>query len=157
MNEIEMLHPDNDKAMALVLSKIGFDVEYPIQYLPSKHRDMNNKVAVGFMACGDISINRAFVNSYLCSTVERMIAASYVDPSLTRELGALMGHHVNYRSLLDDDTEWAGDEMPEDMLEPDFEEVGRQIATLAEIRDSLRGSQYNESGDLKTYAEYQSH
>jgi hypothetical protein len=154
MNEIAMLRIENDAAMAEVLSQIGFDVEYPITYVPSKHRDMQNKVGVGYMCVGDISINRKFVNSYLCSTVERMIAASYSDPSLTRELGALMGHHVNYRSLLEDDAEWGGEELPEDMLEPDRREVAALIQSLAELRDSIRGSQYNESGDLKCYEEY---
>lgn len=154
-NEIELLSIENDAVMASILGQVGFDIEYPITYVPVKHRDMQNKVAVGFMAVGDISINRSFVNSYLCSTVERMIAASYSDPSLTRELGALMGHHVNYRSLLEDDAEWSGEELPDEMLEPDRHEVARQIASLIEIRDTIRGSQYNESGDLKTYEEYQ--
>ena len=155
MNEIMMLDPSNDAAMASVLSKVGFDIDYPITYAPSKHRCMGNKVAVGYMAVGDISINRAFVNSYMCSTVERMIAASYSDPSLTRELGTLMGHHVNYRSLLNDEAEWDGEELPENMLESDRHEVAMQIKQLEELRDSIRGSQYNDAGDLKCFSEYQ--
>jgi hypothetical protein len=153
-NEIELLDIKNDGIMSDILSKIGFDVEYPIQYVPVKHRDMQNNVAVGFMAIGDISINRAFINSFMCSTIERMIAASYRDPSLTRELGSLMGHHVNYRSLLDDDADFDGEELPDDMLEPDRHEVAAQIKMLSELRDSIRGSQYNEAGDLKCYGEY---
>jgi hypothetical protein len=153
-NEIELLSTENDAVMADILGQVGFDTEYPITYVPVKHRDMQNKVAVGFMAVGDISINRSFINSYLCSTVERMIAASYVDPSLTRELGSLMGHHVNYRSLLDDDAEWSGEELPDEMLEPDRREVAALIKSLAELRDTIRGSMYNESGDLKTFEEY---
>lgn len=153
-NEIELLDVKNDDIMAEILAQIGFDVDYPISYIPTKHRDMQNQVAVGFMAVGDISINRKFINSYLCSTTERMVAASYSDPSLTRELGTLMGNHVNYRSLLDDDCDYELEELPEDMLEPDRFIVAGQLKMLAEIRDTIRGSQYNEAGDLKTYQEY---
>lgn len=153
-NEIELLDTKYDAAVAEILNAIGIDVEYPVTYIPSKHRDMQGKIAVGFMAVGDISLNRAFINSYLCNTTERMIAASYSDPSLTRELGTLMGHQVNFRSLLEDETEFDGDELPEDQLEPDRYEVAAQIKALAEIRDQIRGSMYNEAGDLKTFAEY---
>lgn len=154
-NEIELLDIKNDAIMSDILSEIGIDIEYPVTYVPSKHRDLQNKVGVGFMAVGDISLNRSFINSSLCSVTERMIAASYSDPSLTRELGTLLGHQVNFRSLLEDETEFDGDELPEDQLEPDRHEVAAQIKYLAELRDSIRGSMYNEAGDLKTFQEYQ--
>ena len=154
MNEISMLHPDNDAKMEKVLAACGLDVEYPVLYIPTKHRCMGNKVAVGFQCVGEISINRAYLKSAMCSTTERMVAASYTDPSLTRELANLMGGTVNYRSLQDESIEFEGDELPEDMLEPDRVEVAKQIKQLTEIRDVLRGSPYNEAGDLKTFAEY---
>jgi hypothetical protein len=154
-NEIELLDVKYDYEVSKILDAIGIDTEYPVSYLPSKHRDMQGKIAVGFMAVGDISLNRSFINSYLCNTTERMIAASYSDPSLTRELGALMGHQVNFRSLLDDEAEFDGEELPEDQLEPDRREVAAQIKALAEIRDQIRGSMYNDAGDLKTFMEYQ--
>jgi hypothetical protein len=153
-NEIELLDIKNDDIMSDILSQIGFDVEYPITYVPVKHRDMRNNVAVGFMAVGDISLNRSFINSFMCSATERMIAACYSDPSLTRELGTLMGTHVNYRSLLEDESEYDGEELPDEMLEPDRHAVTAQIKQLAELRDAIRGSMYNEAGDLKTFQEY---
>jgi nicotinamide mononucleotide adenylyltransferase len=115
---------------------------------------MRNNVAVGFMAVGDISLNRSFVNSYMCSATERMIAACYSDLSLMRELGTLMGTHVNYRSLLEDESEYDGEDLPEDMLEPDRHAVAAQIKQLAELRDSIRGPMYNEAGDIRTFNEY---
>jgi len=153
-NEVEMLKVENDDAVAEVLSKIGFDCDYPVTYIPSKHRCMRNKVAVGFMAVGEISLNRSFINSGMCSTTERLIASSYTDPSLTRELGRLTGNYVNYKSLLEDDAVDSGDDLPEDMLEPDRHSVAAEIRLLADLRDTIRGSMYNDSGDLKTYEEY---
>lgn len=153
-NEIELLSIQNDALVSNILSKIGFDIDYPVLYVPCKHRDMQNKVAIGFMAVGEISLNRAFINSPMCSITERMVAASYTDPSMTRELGALMGNTVNYRRLLSEDIESEGDELPDDMLEADRHEVASQIKVLCEIRDAIRGDMYNEAGDLKTYEEY---
>lgn len=153
-NEIELLNIENDDVVASILAQVGFDVDYPVLYVPSKHRDMQNKVSVGFMAVGDISLNRSFVNSYLCSTTERMIAACYTDPSLMRELNRLTGNRVNYKALLADEGEGDLEELPEDMLEPDRDIISAQIKQLTELRDSIRGGIYNEAGDLKTFAEY---
>lgn len=157
LSEVEMIHPSFDPVMSDILGKIGFDIDYPVVYVPSKHRDMQNKVAVGFMAVGEISLNRNFINSPLCSVTERMIAASYTDPSMTRELATLMGNRVNLKQLMDEDGEYDGEELGEEYLEPDREFVAQQIQQLADIRDALRGSMYNEAGDLRTYAEYASH
>lgn len=153
-NEVELLSIANDDLVSSILDKIGFDVDYPILYVPSKHRDMQNKVAVGFMVVGEISLNRSFVNSFLCSATERMIAACYTDPTLTKELSRLSGNRVNYQAMLQDGVEGEGDELPEDMLEPDRHVVAAQIAQLIEIRDAIRGNYYNEAGDIKTFAEY---
>jgi len=153
-NEVELLHTSNDDLMRSLLSKIGFDVDYPVAYIPSKHRDMQNKIAVGFMAVGDISLNREFINSPMCSVTERMVAASYTDPSLTRELSNLMGNQVNLKTLMSDESEYDGEELADDMLEPDREFVSAQIKVLESIRDDIRGSMYNDAGDLKTYDEY---
>lgn len=156
-NEVELLEIKNDDTVSWVLAQIGFDIEYPVTYIPSKHRDMQNKIAVGFMAVGEISLNRAFISSSLCTPTERMIASSYSDPSLTRELARLAGNYVNYKSLLEDEAEFDGIELSEDLLEPDRDIVAAQIKTLADLRDLIRGNMYNDAGDLKTYEEYKSH
>jgi hypothetical protein len=153
-NEVSLLHPSNDKLVSSILDKIGFDTEYPVTYVPSKHRCMQNKVAVGYMVVGEISINRKFINSGMCSLTERMVAASYTDRSLAQELGTLTGNYIDYRTIMNDDAEEGPDELPDDMLEPDRVEVGQQIKMLVELRDAIRGSIYNEAGDLKTFEEY---
>lgn len=153
-NEVELLEIKNDDLVASILAQVGFDIDYPVAYVPSKHRDMQNRVAVGFMAVGEISLNRAFVSSSICTPTERMIASSYTDPSLTYELAKLAGNHVNYKSLLEDEAEDTGDELPEDMLEQDRDIVAAQIKVLTDLRDLIRGNMYNDAGDLKTYDEY---
>lgn len=139
LNEIEMLSPENDELMKSVLVQCGMDVDYDIQYIPTKHRDMQGKVAVGFQAVGDININRNVLNSCVSDVTDRMVAASYQDPSLTRELAGMMGNTINYKSLLEaedafDETEYV------EPLEEDYEWVTKQIKQLQDIHDVIRGS-----------------
>ena len=154
MNEIEMLHPSNDASMAYVLERIGFDIEYPITYEPSNHRCMRGKVAIGFRVIGEINMNRSYIDSPLCTLTERMIASAYIDPSLTRELSGLMGMRVNFRSLLDNGTDSSNEDLPSEMLEPDYESVRAQIRTLADLRDEIRGEMFNDRGEAKCFHEY---
>ena len=153
-NEIDLLSIENDEVMEKILAACGIDTQYSVLYIPSKHRDMQNKVSIGFMAVGDISINRKFINSPMCSTTERMVAASYTDPSLTRELANLMGGTVNFRSLQEESMDFEGEELPEDMLELDRVAVANQIKQLADLRDMIRGTPYNEAGEIKCFWEY---
>lgn len=154
-NEVELVHPANDALMESILRKVGFDVDYPVVYVPSKHRDMQNKVAVGFQAVGEISINRDFINSPMCSVTERMVAASYSDRSLTRELAQLSAGQVSYKAITDDaDYGDEEDDFPNECIEEDYEYVSSQIKQLEQLRDTLRGTMFNEAGDLKTFAEY---
>lgn len=154
-NEIELLHTANDDIVEDVLRKVGFDTDYPVLYVPSKHRDMQNKVAVGFMAVGEISLNRNFINSPMCSVEERIVAAGYQDRSRAVEMQRLTGGRVSATILAtDDDRIGDENEYAPDLIEPDYEEVAKQIKQLEEIRDAIRGDKYNEAGDLKTFAEY---
>lgn len=157
MNEIEMLALSNDDDMAWVLDQIGFDIEYPVSYIPRVHRSMQNTVALGFQAVGEINMNSSYIDSPMCTLTERMIASAYIDPSLTRELSKLMGMRVNLRALLENGTDSSNESLPEDMLEPDREYVGEQIKALEDLRDTIRGNPYNNRGEPKTFSEYKLH
>lgn len=156
MNEIEMLSLENDEKMEYVLSRVGFDTEYAVSYEPSNHRCMSGKTGMGFRVVGEINMNSSYINSPMCSLTERMIAAAYLDPSLTRELSSLMGMRVNFRSLLENGNDSSHENLPEDMLEPDREYVSKQIADLIALRDVIRGPIMNDRGEAKTFSEYKS-
>lgn len=151
-SELALLYPQRDPLVNKYLGKLGFDITQAIQYIPAKHRNMQGKVVIGYRAVGIISQDREFINSPLCSTIERLIAASRSDMSLTRELAKLMGSNVQ---LKDDDAMEVDENYPEEWLEPDHEEVFKRIQTLEQIRDRIRGSQYNVYGALKKPYEYQ--
>lgn len=150
-NEIELLHPSLDAVINNCLGQLGFDLNYAVQYIPSKHRDIQGKVAVGFRAVGEISNDRAFINSPLCSLTERLVAAAQKDPSLTRELSQLMGNSIN---LTGEDSGEEAEEFPIELVESDCDEVAKQILNLETIRDAIRGSAYNEDGSLKLPGTY---
>lgn len=150
-NELYLIRPCMDRIMFGYLGQLGFDLNYPIQYIPAKHRDMQNKVGIGFRAVGQISTNRKFINSKLCSVEERLIAASYTDLSLARHLAQLLGSSTALNSVVDiqeDDPDF-----PPELIEPDYESVAAQILRLEKIRDEVRGNPYNAYGSLKTPAE----
>lgn len=154
-NEIELLHPSMDDRVNFYLAQLGFDTDYGILYVPNKHRDMQGNVGVGFRAVGEITINRNFINSPLCSTVERLIAASYKDPSLAAEMAKMMGNSISYDMIagIDDGGEPI-EEFPPELIEPDYEEMSAQIKFLENLRDEIRGPYLNEYGSIKTPEEY---
>ena len=154
MNEIQMLSLENDETMAWVLEQVGFDTEYAVSYIPLVHRDLQNNVGLGFMAVGEINMNKSFIDSSICTLTDRMIASAYIDPSLTRELSSLMGMRVSLRSLMDNGADSAGKDLPEDMLEPDRDFVAKQITDLEALRDAIRGDMINARGEPKTFSEY---
>ena len=156
MSEFDMIHPKNDSLINKYLAQLGFNTNMPILYVPNKHRNMQNKVVVGYRAVGEITQDREFLNSRFCSPIERVIAASRMDISLTRELSKLMGtSSIDFsNSALNsplDDYETQGSS---EYIESDAEEVASQISVLESIRDSVRGSPYNEYGNLKHTSEY---
>lgn len=147
-NEIGLLHPSMDSRVNFYLGQLGFDLDYAIVYEPSKHRDMAGKVAVGFRAIGEISINNAFIGSRLATFEDRMMAAYNKDPGLARELANLGGNSVSFKSAeIENSAE--DEEFPDTLIEPDYEEVAREIRNLEKIRDAIRVDVRDESGSFK--------
>src|ERR1700741_2477056 len=108
LTETQLLAIERDDLINSYLAQLGFDTNKAILYVPAKHRDLAGKAAMGYRAVGEIDPhNRTFLNSSLCLPIERLIAASKTDMSLTRELAKLMGSNVDLR---DDGVE----EEPED-------------------------------------------
>lgn len=151
-NEIQLLHPAMDETVNSFLVQLGFDLNHAILYVPAKHRDLQGKVAIGFRAVGEISDDRTFLTSRLCTITERLVAAAAKDPSLCRELCQLMGNSIN---LSDGDGPNDENNYPDDLVESDFDNVASEIRNLEKLRDQIRGTPYDEAGALKlpgTYA-----
>lgn len=153
-NEIELLHPSNDKMMAKYLEVLGFNTDAPVQYIPNKHRDVQGNVGVGFRAVGTIAVDSEFLGSHMATMEDRIMATFFKDPSLARELAQMLNTGISFIDADDALSEDDQDEFPEEHIEPDYEEVSAELKALEILRDSVRGSMMNESGAPKTYAEY---
>lgn len=151
LNEIQLLHPAMDSTVNAYLRELGFDLNHAILYVPAKHRDLSGKVAVGFRAVGEISDNRAFITSPLCTITERLLAAANKDPSLCRELCQLMGNSIN---LGDGEASSEEVDFPDELIEGDYNAVAGEIRNLENLRDQIRGTPYDEAGALKLPGTY---
>lgn len=161
-SEVVLISHDNDAAVLAVLEQIGYDITQPIEYVPSRHRDMANKVAVGYMVVGEYSRDAKY--RHFLDTTDRVILAGMDDASLARDMSALMGKKNIYRN---DDDKWEDgsrakandpryfseaqllefgftgndeevDEFEGEYLERDWEETLRAIKQLEELRDTIR-------------------
>lgn len=155
-NEIELLHPNQDAQVNYYLEQLGFNTAVGVLYVPNIHRDLQGKVALGFRAVGEINPASPYIDSPLCTLIERILAAAVKDISMAKEMSMMLGNSINFAiqgadELYDQNQE----EFPLELVEPDFEEVTDQIKFLEGVRDQLRGSCYNEYGNLKTPKEYQ--
>jgi hypothetical protein len=152
-NEIELLDIKNDDIVKKVLKQLAFDCEYGVAYIPTKHRDMRGKIAIGFQCVGEVTLNRDLLNSSVCDATDRLVATSHRDVGFAKELASMMGAQVDLSR--DDDAEYVPEEdFDESQVEDDYEFVLKQIKQLEEVRDMVRGSMYNAAGDVKTYEEY---
>jgi hypothetical protein len=153
-NEIELLHPSNDKMVAKYLEVLGFNTNAPVQYIPNKHRDVQGNVGVGFRAVGTIAVESEFLKSHMATMEDRIMATFFKDPSLARELAQMLNTGISFVDVDDVLPEDEQEEFPEEHIEPDYEEVSAELKTLEVLRDSIRGPMMNESGAPKTYGEY---
>lgn len=152
-NEVELLHPSMDDKVNFYLEQLGFNTNAPVEYIPNKHRDMQGNVGVGFRAVGTIDTTSEFLKTNLATMEDRIMATFFRDPSLARELAHMLqaGIRFTVQEVEEDSNE---DEFPEELIEPDHEEVSAEIKAMESLRDAIRGPMYNDSGAAKTTKEY---
>src|ERR1700741_32783 len=142
LNEIQMLDIKNDGLVHKYLAMFGFDLDYGIYYGASKHVDMSGKIAVGFRICGEVEINKRFVDGPFATIADKLVAYSYTDRSWMEELAELSGKSPDFKDFADDGLmafEETTPEYAESDYEEDYLEVERQIKQLEELRDFIRG------------------
>lgn len=147
MSEYDLIRPEMDDLVHGVLAELGFSMRHAISYVPSLHRDMTGRVAVGFRACGTLNhYAEAYLASRLPDPIERLIAAAKRDPSLAGELARMIGggHCLDDDYALDREPPFDGE------TEPDYEENAMLINSLVQIARYFRGDEMLENGELKT-------
>lgn len=140
VRELDLLAPEFDNKVKEYLHIFGIDTRLPIEIRVAIHRDMHNKVGIGYQYLGEIRQDREFLNSKWCEIVDKVHAAAMQDPSLGREMCELLNKTIDYKSVSElPDEEWQSDEGVE--VDPEYERNVALIKQLESIRDIVRGKQ----------------
>lgn len=163
MTEVQMINPANDNIVKEVLAEIGYDVTKGISYIPSYHRDMQGKAAVGFQVIGEYHRDKKYHK--FVDTFDRVVMAGLSDVHLAKDMAELLGKRFVYknddeapaRGLVDDPRYFSEAELyalgytgfeddTEDSFlqdhggpESDWEMINSQVEALIAVRISLRG------------------
>ena len=165
-SEVDMLSIDMDEKVNRVLKELGGDLDYPVEYYPAYHRNMQGITRVGFVACCETSHNRKDLSGPFTTLTDILVVAAHRDSSLSQELGTLTGLSRNYSPATEAGFDEHSDNYMAEQLssmskleradwEANRKDIMKQVAALEKVRDSIRGSQFSESGSLKTPEQYQ--
>lgn len=144
---IDFIDPKNDALIAPYLKVLGFDLDFPIQYIPCQHRNLQNQVVIAYLIVGELEINSNFLNSSFATPEDRIIAAGYKDLSLANEMSRSLSTHRDYNSGVTEG-------FPAELTNPDEAAILMQIDVLQGLLEKARPNMYREDGSLKTITEY---
>jgi len=156
MNEVQLIHPSNDRKVVPYLYVIGLDYKKGYEVVAYKHRNQQNKVVVGYLYSGECRLDDEYRSGSMCSSIDRVIMSSKKDFSLTKELATLMGGGLHYGKFDTEENENDGTQyLAVGLYEDDYEEVSGILKTLRQVALDIRGIPYNDRGSLKTLEEYE--
>lgn len=147
---IDFINPENDKLIAPYLKMLGYDLDYPIEWVPSQHRNMQGKVVIAYRIVGETECNESFLSGPFATSEDRMIARGYQDLTLANDMAKQMTTGRDY----------GGDEgqsekgFPPELVMENEGVVAMQIQTLKDLLVMVRGDQYNPDGGRKTIYDY---
>jgi hypothetical protein len=152
MNEIQLIHPDNDEKVLNHARTAGMDICGGYEYSASQHKNMAGKVVVGYRLIGELTNTPTFRSSPFCTSEIRTLSHLRRDVSLTQEMVKLSGGCFSYGKSVEEDAE--SDREYESMYEPNWQVLEQQINLLNQIAVDIRGTPYGANGGLKTWYEY---
>lgn len=139
-NEVFLITPANDKAVAPWLYALGIDTDFPVEIHANNHRDLDNNTGIGYRFVGSIRCDREYTRSPLCDIIERVAVTGFQDPSLTRELSEMMGQTVDFKTFNTGEVDEIGEEeYPISQIEVDYQETSNLINTLNGLTIVARG------------------
>ena len=139
LNEIELIHPQNEDKVKAVLAQIGFDVRQKIDFIPSYHRDMSGKAEVGFQVIGEYDVDPKY-NKFI-DTIDRVVVAGYTDINLAKDMAELMGRKFNYKN--EDEGDYKAGRKPADpryYSEEELLELGYTTGEDEDVYDDVDNS-----------------
>ncbi len=153
LNEVQLIHPDNDEKVLNHARTAGMDITGGYCYEASQHKNMFGKVVVGYRLIGELTNAPSFRASPFCTSEIRTLSHLRRDVSLTQEMVKLSGGCFSYGKSVEADAE--SDREYESMYEPNWQVLEQQINLLNQIAVDIRGTPYGANGGLKSFYEWQ--
>jgi len=145
---LDFINPANTELISPFLKVLGFDLEYPIEFIPCQHRNLQGKVVIAYLIAGDVECNASFLDSVWATPEDRMIVAGYKDTGLAADMAASMTAGRDYG------TSGPNEGFPPDLTNPDEADILMQVKVLADLLLQVRGSPFKQDGSRATLAEY---
>lgn len=144
---LDVIDPKNTELISPFLKRIGIDLDYPVQFVPSQHRNMQGKTVIAYMVVGELECNSSFLNSEWATVEDRIIAAGYHDLGKAQDMAQALVSARDYESGVQDG-------FPPDLANPDEDEILMQIKVLADLLLSVRGTPFKQDGSRFTLSEH---
>jgi hypothetical protein len=144
---LDFINPANDGLIAPYLKILGFDLDYPIEYLPCQHRNMQGKVVIAFLISGEVECNASFLESQWATMEDRIVVNGYRDLGFATDLATALTSSRDYDNGVVEG-------FPPDLSNPDEDVILMQIKVLADVLLATRGSPFKQDGSRATLAEF---
>lgn len=144
---LDVIDPKNTDLISPFLKKIGIDLDYPVQFIPSQHRNWQQQVVIAYMVVGELECNESFLSSEWATAEDRIIAAGYKDLSKAQDMARALSTARDYGSGLVEG-------FPPDLMNPDEPDIAMQIKVLEDLLLAVRGNPFKQDGSRFTLAEY---
>lgn len=152
MNEVSLIHPENDEKVLNHARTAGMDICGGYAYEASQHKNMFGKVVVGYRLIGELRSDAAFRSNPFYTTEVGTLSHLRRDVSLTQEMVKLSGGNFSYGKNVEEDAE--SEREYESMYEENWQAIECEITVLNQLAFDTRGSSYGANGGLKTFYEY---
>jgi hypothetical protein len=153
LNEVQLIHPNNDEKVLNHARTAGMDVTGGYAYEASQHKNMAGNVVVGYRLIGELTNTPSFRSSPFYTSEIRTLSHLRRDVSLTQEMVKLSGGCFSYGKNAEEDAEDTREY--ESLYEPNWQALEQEIAMLNQLALVIRGDSMGSTGGLKTFYEYQ--
>ena len=139
LNEIDFCHYSTDKLVLPYLHLFGMDVDYPFELVASLHRTAYGKKHLGLRYCGSLRHDQQWLDSKLCTMMDRLSVLSFYDASFVMELIQLTGSRVSYSTFGGVEQTSKKFKLHVDQLSDDWKQVEVEIGQLNRFVKQIRG------------------
>lgn len=145
---LDFIDPKYNDLLTPVLKVLGFDLEYPVQFIPCQHRNLQGKVVIAYLLVGEVECNSSFLTSEWATAEDRVIVAGYKDIGLAQDMATSLTSNREYGR------EGAIEGFPPELTNKDEKDILMQIQVLTDFLMIVRGSPFKQDGSRATLAEY---